>query len=279
MIATIDEVTRWWDEHPCNLRHSQLPTDTLDFSREVTTAKFRAEPHLPGFAQFPRWTGKHVLEVGCGIGTTALEFARSGAEVLALDVSSRAVEITRQRITAEGLNDRIDAQVRDVETPIAPLYRRHQHAHRRIPDLIFSFGVIHHTPHPDRVLRQLHEVADSHTELRVMVYHRWSTKALRLGLTERRVARGSEANPNTPIARTFTRRSLVRLLRTTGWEPQRTWVDHIFPYAVEHYTQTPRRYVRGFPWNATPRPVFRALERVFGWHLLVVARPAGERTR
>jgi ubiquinone/menaquinone biosynthesis C-methylase UbiE len=55
--------------------------------------------------------GKRVLDVGCGTGNAALEAARRGAEVVAIDPAPRLVEVARRRAEAEGL--RLDARVGD----------------------------------------------------------------------------------------------------------------------------------------------------------------------
>ena len=65
------------------------------------------ESHIPGFADFKRWKGKKVLEIGCGIGTDTINFARHGAQVTAVDLTEKSLELARQRARVFGLEDRI----------------------------------------------------------------------------------------------------------------------------------------------------------------------------
>ena len=79
-----------------------------EYFDEVEARKYLVEPHIPGFAEFERWKGKRVLEVGCGIGTDSINFARAGAQLTAVDLSSESLKIARQRAEVMGVADRIE---------------------------------------------------------------------------------------------------------------------------------------------------------------------------
>lgn len=60
--------------------------------------------------------GKRILDAGCGTGALAVEAARRGAEVLAIDIAGSLVEVAAQR-TPEALKDRIDYRTGDMLDP------------------------------------------------------------------------------------------------------------------------------------------------------------------
>lgn len=261
---TTTDVAEYWNERPCNVRHSQATIGSCEYFAEVAQKKYAMEPHIPGFANFIRWQGKSVLEIGCGIGTDTTNFIRHGAWITAVDVSRVSVSLARRnaRCTHQYTYHIEQADVQSV------LFTDRFNSHW---DLIYSFGVLHHTPRPDLALDNLRALADADTELRIMLYYRWSSKAMRLGLTDRRVARGSEAQPDSPVTYAFSRRKARALLEASGWEVQYMWVDHIFPWKGDEYGRG--EYVKGLPWRYVPDWLFRKLSHVVGWHLMIVAKP------
>jgi 2-polyprenyl-3-methyl-5-hydroxy-6-metoxy-1,4-benzoquinol methylase len=268
----IEKVREYWNSRPCNIRHSPQPVGSRAYFDEVEARKYFVEPHIPAFADFPRWAGKRVLEIGCGIGTDTINFARAGARVTAVDLSEESLTLARRRADVFGLAGQIDFHAADAE-------RLSEVIPPQPYDLVYSFGVIHHTPHPERVVEQVRRhFVHPESEFKVMVYHRNSWKVFWILLTEGKgafwkldelVARNSEAQTGCPVTYTYTPQSARDLLR--GFRVESLFIDHIFPYRIRDYVQY--RYVRNGYFRILPRPVFRALERKFGWHLCLTARP------
>ena len=269
--TSVDTVKKYWDSRPCNVRHSTAPIGSRQYFDEVETRKYFVESHIPGFAQFERWNGKKVLEIGCGIGTDTISFARAGAHVTTVDLSEKSMELARRRASVFGLEDRIRFFAGNAErlANFLPVERY---------DLLYSFGVIHHTPNPDAVLEQLRNYATSGTTIKVMVYHRTSYKVGWILLTDGKgqfwkvdelVARNSEAQTGCPVTYTYTRRQGRELLERHGFRVREVRVEHIFPYRIKDYVQY--RYVKVPYFRWMPQSVFHALEKRLGWHLCLTA--------
>jgi 2-polyprenyl-3-methyl-5-hydroxy-6-metoxy-1,4-benzoquinol methylase len=268
----IQAVKDFWNRRPCNFKHSYAPLGTKEYFEEVAKRKFFVEPHLLDFADFPSMQGKKVLEIGCGLGTTAVLFARAGAEkVTAVDVSERSLEIAKQQAAVNGVSDRMAFFLANAEE-----------LSKSIPeekyDLIFSFGVIHHTPHPERVLNELRGYLKPDGRLKIMVYYRYSWKSLWILFKYGRlkfwnlsqlIATHSEAQTGCPITYTYTKREGRALLESKGFRVHRIQIDHIFPYRIPDYMQ--HRYVKIWYFRFMPRWMFHFLERQFGWHLCMTA--------
>lgn len=275
---TIKQVRQYWNRQPCNINHSRARIGTALYFEQVRQRRNWVEPHILGFVDPQRWRGNQVLEIGCGIGADAFRLVQGGAQYTGMDLSARSVELTKQHLDCADLRGGQMLPrllICNVERGLVGLGIS-------TPDLIYSFGVIHHTPHPHEALRAMRMIArpgwlggpKPPTQLRIMLYHRWSTKVL--GLCARAwpwrwgqaIRGGSEAQPGSPVTWVYSRRQARRLLRSAGWEVQSIQVRHIFPYRVAEYKQ--HRYVKRFPWNIVPTSWF---ERWLGWHLLIVAVP------
>lgn len=263
-------VKDYWDKRPCNIRHSTKPVGTREYFDEVEARKYFVEPHIPGFAEFPRWSGKKVLEIGCGLGTDSINFARAGASVTAVDLSTESLNLARQRAEVFGLSDKIafyNANSEELSkiVPVEPY------------DLIYSFGVLHHTPHPDAALAEIRKYARHGTELKLMMYYRWSWKVLwilaqegfKFSQTDALIAKHSEAQTGCPVTYVYDKKSLTGYVNKQGFEVKDIFVDHVFPYRIPDYVQY--RYKREWYFAWMPKPLFNAFQRAFGWHLCVTA--------
>jgi 2-polyprenyl-3-methyl-5-hydroxy-6-metoxy-1,4-benzoquinol methylase len=268
---TVDEVRSYWDRRPCNIRHSPKPVGTREYFDEVEARKYFVEPHIPRFAQFERWRGKKVLEIGCGIGTDTVSFARTGASVTAVDLSPQSLELARKRVEVYGLQDQVRFYSGSAEelSSFVPV---------ETYDLIYSFGVIHHTPHPERVMDQLRHYARPGTTIKLMVYYRrsWKVFWILMGYgkgqfwrLKQLVAEHSEAQTGCPVTYTYTREEGRQLIESSGFRATDIFVDHIFPYRIPQYVKY--EYVKDRPWSWTPDSAYHWMERHFGWHLCLTA--------
>jgi SAM-dependent methyltransferase len=265
-------VRDYWNARPCNIRHSPQPVGSKEYFDEVTARKYFVESHIPQFAEFERWAGKRVLEIGCGIGTDTLSFAQNGARVTAVDLSEKSLEVARQRAEVFGQQDRIDFFHGNSEelTSFVPAARY---------DLVYSFGVIHHTPHPDRVLQQVQHYMDAQSELRLMVYSKASYKLFQimreegvwdLSRLDELIARNSEAQTGCPVTYTYTYDEARALLQ--GYEILDMRKAHIFTWDVEAYKRY--EYKKDPAWAQVGDEELQSLEKELGWHLLIRARLA-----
>ena len=267
--SLIKSVQEYWNARPCNIRHSPRPVGTREYFDEVEERKYFVEPHIPAFADFERWRGKRVLEIGCGIGTDSINFARHGADLTIVELSQSSLDVTKQRFGVYGLDARFIQGNAEEISSLVPAGETF--------DLIYSFGVIHHSPNPRRIVEQLPQLMHDGSELRLMVYNRLSWKVFWIyatqGWREWRdlgglVARYSEAQTGCPVTFAYSDAEARKLL--AGFDVMAVWNDHIFPYKIEPYT----RYEYELTWyfKILPRPAFRWLERKAGWHKMLIAR-------
>jgi SAM-dependent methyltransferase len=255
---SIDAVREYWNRRPCNIRHSKAEVGTREYFDQVEARKYFVEPHIPIFTEFEKWAGKRVLEIGCGIGTAAVSFARTGADYTGVELSSESLLLAQQRFSLYGLKGRFFEGDAEKLSEILPDDERY--------DLVYSFGVIHHSPHPERIVQQVKRFMRSDSEFRLMLYATDSWKNIMIQAQFDQ----PEAQSGCPIAFTYTHDEIRKLLE--GFEILDLRQDHIFPYVVEKYV---RHEYELEPWfKAMPKKMFRALEQALGWHTLIRCRLA-----
>lgn len=278
-MSNIKNVEKYWNDRPCNIRHSFKKIGTKEYFDEVERRKFFVEPHIPEFAQYPKWANKKVLEIGCGIGTETVNFANSGARITAVDLSSNSLSLARKRAEIYNLSniDFYHANVEELST-IVPIQKY---------DLIYSFGVLHHTPNPRKAFLELKKYMNSDSKLKVMLYHKFSWKVfwviLKYGLKygfpiskklDELIAHYSEAQIGCPVTYAYSKNDARKLLRSCGFNVLNISIDHIFPYSIPEYKK--HEYKKYWYFKILPYRVFKYLENIFGWHLLIEAELAQE---
>lgn len=268
--VSIQDVRDYWNARPCNIRHSTAEIGTEEYFSQVEARKYFVEPHIPGFADFEKWRGKRVLEIGCGIGTDTMNFARAGAKVTAVDLSTESISLARKRAEVFGLSDRIDFVEANAERLSAFIEPEPY-------DLVYSFGVIHHSPQPESIVSEIaRNFVKPGTTLKLMVYNRYSWKVWWMLLQEKLrfwdldaiIARHSEAQTGCPITYSYSRRT-IRDLVGDSFKVDEIFVDHIFPYQIPKYVRY--EYEKEWYFRMLPEGVFRTLERTLGWHLCLTA--------
>lgn len=249
------KIKDYWNAQPCNINHSKQPVGTVEYFDEVSAKRYKAEPHILDFAGFHQWRGKRVLEVGCGIGTDAEQFARHGAEYVGIDISDESLRICEQRFDVQGLEGQFVN--RSATDPLGYLGEF---------DLVYSYGVIHHYPNIEQAVQNIHSVIKPDGEFRFMVYAKdsWKYAMIRKGLDQ------FEAQANCPYAEAFTHNEIELLLKDEFWKIERLRQAHCFMYNVDQYK---KGIFELEPWfEAMPEVMRDAVREYLGWHLLVKAR-------
>jgi ubiquinone/menaquinone biosynthesis C-methylase UbiE len=251
---TIQSVENFWDNRPCNLKHSSKELGSEEYFNEVEQRKYFVEPHIKDFANFSLLKNKKVLEIGCGIGTDATNFARAGAIYTGIELSLESLKIAKKRFEVFNLDGRLIHGNVEKLSEIIPIEEF---------DLIYSFGVLHHTPSLEKALSEISKFCTQNTIFKFMVYSSNSFKKAMIdaGLDQ------FEAQSGCPIANTYTVQEIVNILRKFNFKVKRIYKDHIFQYDVEKYKNY--QYEKLPYFKTMPEDLIRTLEKRFGWHTMV----------
>ena len=263
-----DKIKSFWNTRPCNLNHSNKEVESKEYFDEVEAKKYKVEPHIPAFAEYEKWNGKTILEIGCGLGTEAINFARAGANYYGIDISEKSVELCKKRFSVYGLNGTV--QVGNAENMKDIFPDDHKF------DLIWAFGSIHHTKNPSNVINEIKRLLKPDGELRMMVYSRISYKLFwimketnqwDMSKINEIIPMYSEAQTGCPYTYSYTFDEVKELLQ--GFNVYDIRKDHIFTYSIPEYKN--HVYVLEDCWKNVSDKEMRTLEQELGWHTLVKA--------
>jgi len=156
-----ERVRAFWQQNPCGVKFADADPGTRHFYELVEAHRYTKEWHIPAAADFASARGLKVLEIGCGLGTDGAQFAEAGADYTGVDLTDAAVELARKRFELFGLSGKF--QTADAENL--------DFADESF-DLVYSHGVLHHTPETQKAIDEVHRVLSPGGRAVIMLYHR-----------------------------------------------------------------------------------------------------------
>ena len=254
-----DQARAQWSSDPAGAFVVEGELGSAESFQAVERYRYREQPWMHDTFRFERFAGKRVLEIGVGLGTDLLQFARSGAETTGIDLTPKSVEMTRKRFEQEGLHADLHAMDAEaLEFPEASF------------DVVYSFGVLHHVPSTERALAEARRVLRPGGQFLGALYSRESFSYLRVRFQRIRTGRFRSESLETSLARiersTTDATPLVRLF-------SKGEVDRVLRDAGFSEVTVRRRHAGlGRHTHRVPPSVERLLGRIGGWYLVFEAR-------
>jgi SAM-dependent methyltransferase len=251
-VASTDEVRTYWNRHIHDLEITAHPVGSRGFFDDLDQYHFEKLHHLLRLVPFDGYRGRSVLEVGCGAGVDLARFAKGGATVTGVDLSSSAIDLARANLAQQGLT--ADLRVADAEQlPFADATF----------DFVFAHGVVQYTAHPRRLIDEVRRVLKPGGEAVFQVYNRISwlnalSKLMKVGLE----------HDDAPVLLKFSAgefRAMLDGFREVRIVPER------FPVKSRLHGGWKGAIYNGLfvgTFNMLPR----SLVARFGWHLLAFCR-------
>ena len=254
-----------WSQDPCGAKYDrEHELGTRQFFDAIERHRYTEyAPWMPRVMGFDRFKGARLLEIGCGMGTDLLQFARGGARCTGVDLTPRSVEITRHRFGLYGM--RGSFMLADGEQlPFAS----------ESFDVVYSNGVLHHTPDTAGAIREVYRVLRPGGVARVMLYHRhslnyWLEIVLRRGLLGGEFLRGRSAEEIMSRVVEFSDHGARPLVKVYSRRQASALFTQFSAVSVE-VEQLTREELRVFARVVSER-VFEKLRSRIGWNVVISA--------
>ncbi len=247
-MKAIGQVKRFWEAHINNEYYTHYTRGSKEYFQEITQKRYRYHYHiLDWFDKMATGNRKSLLEIGCGIGIDTVALAQRDFEITAIDLTSAAIEVARRRIDRLGLQ--IDYRVGNCEQ-----LEFEDHSF----DLVYSFGVIHHTPDIRRAVNEIHRVLKPGGRAYIMIYARYSLVNAIHCLFRLPFESPKNLKDECPVVIRSSARQARRLFG--AFSSVAVHKDYPFTYGLRFLSH----------W--IPVSIQRLLGRGIGWHLMIEAR-------
>jgi SAM-dependent methyltransferase len=246
------QIRQYWNERIHDREIAISSPGSPQFYQELDEYRFEKLDYLPKLVDFSGFRGLDLLEVGCGVGTDLLRFARGGARVTGVDLSATAIELARQNFDHAGQT--VTLAVMDGEALEFPSNRF---------DVVYAHGVLQYTADPARMVREIYRVLRPGGQGILMAYNRHSWLMLLF-----RLSAVALEHHDAPAFNLYSMAELRQLLRPFG---RVEIVPERFPVSSRR-----QHGVKAAVFNAVFVPAFRLLPRAWvrpwGWHLMAFVR-------
>ena len=260
-----------WGASPAGTTHAlDESPGTRGFFEKVLASRSRHElPWLFELIPFSSFRGKKVLELGCGAGYDAFEFCRNQADYTGIDITPENIERTRHHLALFGYAPRLEEA--DAEAlPFAD----------DAFDVVFSNGVLHHTPNLENSFQEAHRVLRPGGSFWVLLYHKnsifhwlslWLTNHILRGgfrhqsFTDRLSRIEFTTSSSLPLVNVYTRRQLRERLRAAGFRGDEMYVRKLVAADLPDIPVLRRL------WARIPQRVLDKLGKRWGWYVIAHA--------
>jgi SAM-dependent methyltransferase len=160
----ISDIERYWNERIHDLEMTKHAMGTREFFADLDDYRYDKLHYLPRLVRFDGYAGRELLEVGCGVGTDLVRFAKGGAIATGIDLSKTAIDLARKNFDLNGVKAK-ELRVGNGEAlPYADASF----------DVVYGHGVLQYTEDAGRLVKECHRVLRRGGEAIFMVYNRIS---------------------------------------------------------------------------------------------------------
>jgi ubiquinone/menaquinone biosynthesis C-methylase UbiE/glycosyltransferase involved in cell wall biosynthesis len=257
-----DQVQRQWNNDPAGSHYvSEAPKHTKEWFLEAERHRYDAyAPWMRQTMEFNRHAGKDVLEIGGGMGTDLAQFALNGARVTDADLSAGHLRLAKENFAVRGLTGEFVQQ--DAESLVFP---------DDSFDVIYSNGVLHHTPNTQRVVNEIFRILRPGGRVIVMMYaedslHYWRNLVWNIGLKEGQLRRYSTGEIMSRTVERSDNAAAHPLVKVYTKERLRTLFNDFVDIEIVQRQLEPEGVPRVIGY--VPR---RYLAKIMGWNLVLKA--------
>lgn len=168
--SEVCDIRNFWNKQSCGEALYLYNDQKIGYELQ-RIRRYQLEPYIIKFAEFEKYSGKWVLEIGVGLGADHQMFAEAGANLSGIDLTERAIEHVKKRFSLFFLQSNL--QVANAET---------LNFEDNSYDLIYSWGVIHHSPNTERIIDEIYRILKPNGTAKIMIYHKYSVVGFMLWL-------------------------------------------------------------------------------------------------